>query len=49
MSKDYFFRVIIELDEEDPADRSSHAFDFQVEHMLLNLRRWHIIAAILLM
>ena len=28
MSKDYFFRVIIELDEEDLADRSSHAFDF---------------------
>ena len=28
MSKDYFFRVRIELDEEDPVDRSSHAFDF---------------------
>jgi len=28
MSKDYFFRVILELDEEDPADRSAHACDF---------------------
>ena len=28
MSKDYFFRVTLELNEEDPIDRDTLAFDF---------------------